>query len=88
MTVFDHITDILVKSDSFKDDNAQSISQEDFDQFLKEFTFEKLKGKKLGECFAQKFNIQDRILYMMSDEESIIKHIEYCKYIINETKVY
>lgn len=88
MTVFDHITDILVKSDSFKDDNAQSISQEDFDQFLKEFTFEKLKGKKLGECFAQKFNIHDRILYMMSDEESIIKHIEYCKYIINETKVH
>ena len=82
MTVFSHMTDILVKSDFFKDTNAQqTISQEEFDQFLKEFTFEKLKGKKLGECFAQKFSIHDRILYMMSDEESIIKHIEYCKYV-------
>jgi Txe/YoeB family toxin of Txe-Axe toxin-antitoxin module len=82
MNPFSHMRDILISSDAFKDTSAQqTISQEDFDQFLKEFTFEKLKGKKLGECFAQKFSIHDRILYMMNDEESIIKHIEYCKYI-------
>lgn len=81
MTVFDHITEILVKVDSFKDNDAKKIPQQEFDQFLKEFTFEKLKGKKLGECFAQKFGIHDRILYIMGDEESILKHIEYCKYI-------
>ena len=81
MTVFDHIAEFLVKADSFKDNNAQTITQHEFDQFLKEFTFDKLKGKKLGECFAQKFGIHDRILYIMSDEESVIKHIQYCKYV-------
>jgi Txe/YoeB family toxin of Txe-Axe toxin-antitoxin module len=79
MSVFKHMADTLL--DTYKDTNAQLISKEEFDQFMKEFTFDKLKGKKLGECFAQKFGIHDRILYMMGDEESILKHIEYCKYV-------
>lgn len=81
MNSFSHMSDILVSNGAFKDNLSKSITQKEFDQFLKEFMFEKLKGKRLGESFAQKFGIHDRILYMISDEESIIKHIQYCKYI-------
>ncbi len=81
MDVFNQMSEILVSQEAFKDNCAVTISQEDFDQFLKEFIFEKLKGQRLGESFAKKFGIHDRILYMITDEKSILTHIKYCQYV-------
>ena len=78
--VFGHLVNEL-RSDTFKDNNFKSITQYQFDIFLKEFIFEKVKGKKLGESFAEKFNIQDRVLYMFSQDDDAIAHIKYCNYI-------
>lgn len=80
MNVFDQMVDSLSK-EAFKDYLFTSISEETFDEFLKEATFEKLKGKKLGEIFAEKFNIRDRALSMFSDDQDVITHIRYCKYV-------
>jgi len=80
MNVFDQMIDSLSK-EAFKDYIFKPISEEKFQEFLKEATFERLKGRKLGEIFAEKFNIRDRALSMFSDDQDVIKHIRYCKYV-------
>lgn len=80
MNVFDQMVDSLSK-EAFKDYLFSPISEETFSEFLKGATFEKLKGKKLGEIFAEKFNIRDRALSMFSDDQDVISHIRYCKYV-------
>lgn len=79
-TVFGHMVNEL-SSDAFRDEEFQGITQEQFDEFLKEYVFEKIKGKKLGESFAEKFNVKDRVLYIFSRDEDSLTHIKYCKYI-------
>lgn len=78
--IFSHLVNEL-SSDSFKDTDFKSITQKQFDNFLKHFVFEKLKGKKLGESFAEKFDVKDRVLYMFSQDDDAIAHIKYCNYI-------
>ena len=80
MNVFDYMKESLSK-EAFKDYIFKPISEAKFQKFLKEATFEKLKGKKLGEIFAEKFNIRDRALSMFSDDQDVITHIRYCKYV-------
>lgn len=49
------------------------ISQEEYDEFYKEFIFEKLKGKKLSYAFREKFSeFNEDILFniSISDEET------------------
>jgi hypothetical protein len=78
--VFDQMTFELSR-ETFRDYGATKISQEDFDTFYKEYIFQKLKGIKLGEAFAKKFNIRDRVLYTFSNDEDVLTHIAYCKYV-------
>lgn len=78
--IFGHLVNEL-RSDTFKDTDFSKITQNQFDTFLKEFVFEKIKGKKLGESFAEKFNVKDRVLYMFSQDADAIAHIKYCNYI-------
>lgn len=80
MNVFDQMAYSLSK-EAFKDYLFKPISEETFSEFLKQATFEKLKGKKLGEIFTEKFNIRDRALSMFSDDQDVITHIRYCKYV-------
>jgi hypothetical protein len=80
MNVFDHMMESLSK-EAFKDNIFSPISEEKFEEFLKQATFEKLKGKKLGAIFAEKFNIRDRALSMFSEDKDVISHIRYCKYV-------
>ena len=80
MNVFDQMMESLSK-EAFRDCVFKPISEEKFQEFLKEATFEKLKGRKLGEIFAKKFNIRDRALSMFSDDRDVITHIRYCKYV-------
>lgn len=81
MDAFTHMTKYLLRSDDFKDTHFNGITQKEFDIFLKEYTFEKLKGKTLGRSFAEKFNVQDQVLYILSDDSHALSHIKYCKYI-------
>lgn len=73
--VFGHLVNEL-SVQSFLDHDAIKISRNEFNLFKKEYVFDKLKGIGLGEAFAKKFNINDRVLYMFSNEEDTIKHIE------------
>jgi hypothetical protein len=75
------VKDLRIASDAFKDVGFESITEEEFQTFLKEATFEKIKGKKLGEIFSEKFGVQDRVLSMFRDDRDVIKHIRYCKYV-------
>jgi len=80
MSVFDQMVfDLSIET--FKDYGAIKVSKEDYNSFMKEFVFEKLKGKKLGEAFAQKFHIRDRVLYMYNKDCDAIAHIQNCKYV-------
>lgn len=75
------VNDLSIASDAFKDNGFSSITQKEFETFLKKAIFEKLKGKKLGQIFSEKFGVQDRVLSMFSDDQDVIQHIIYCKYV-------
>jgi hypothetical protein len=75
------VKQLRIASDAFKDNEFTPITEQEFETFLKEATFEKLKGKKLGEIFSEKFGVQDRVLSIFIDDKDIIQHIRYCKYV-------
>lgn len=80
MRIFDHVVmDLLNKN--YNDKEFKKISKEKFDIFMKEFTFEKIKGRKLGQCFAERFNVNDRVLRIYSDDKHALDHIKNCEYI-------
>lgn len=80
MNAFDHMLKQL-SSDVFCDnDRKKTITEHEYEIFLKEFTFDKLRGKTLGQSFAEKFQIRDRVLYMLTDDSAIL-HIKTCGYI-------
>jgi hypothetical protein len=52
------------------------ITQEEFDDFCKEFLFEQLKGEyRLGEVFCKKYNESNYVLSILSDRSAKI-HIK------------
>ena len=80
--MFDNmVKDLRIASDAFKDREFDSITEEEFETFLKEAMFERLKGKHLGKLFSEKFGVQDRVLSIFIDDQDIIQHIRYCKYV-------
>ena len=80
MSVFGQMVDEL-SADAFKDEDFYPISEKQFQEFLKEFTFEKLKNKRLGKTFVEKFGIRDRVLSILYEDTDAIKHIRYSKYV-------
>lgn len=59
-----------------------TISHEQYEQFKKEFVFEKLKGKRFGKAFCEKFGLHDYVLSnIISDDEAdtIISLLGYIK---------
>lgn len=78
--VFDSmITDFT--SGAFKDFGAKKVSRTEYELFLKEFVFEKLKGKRLGQAFAERFDIRDRMLSNYVSDDFATDHIKRCEYI-------
>jgi hypothetical protein len=60
----------------------KTITLEQYEQFKKEFVFEKLKGFTLGQAFCKKFDIQDYMLSNLTNEEEtefLIKNLGYIK---------
>ena len=80
MNSFDYLMNSLTQ-DAFRNTMFSPIPEAEFQEFLKEAVFGKLKGKKLGVLFQEKFNIPDRTLSMFSEDKDVISHIRYCKYV-------
>lgn len=59
---------------------SRTVSKQEYELFQKEFVFEKLKGKRFGFAFCEKFNIDDFILDKVTDETAKY-HIEQIGYI-------
>lgn len=78
--VFTSMTGDLLK-ESFRDNNAKKISKEDYEQFLKDCTFLKLQGKKLGQAFTERFGIHDRVLSNYKEDTNVFNHIKWCEYV-------
>ena len=78
--VFSQMTDDLVRHFS-RDFGAKKVSKEDYEQFLKDVVFEKLKGKRFGQAFAERFNIRDRVLSNYIVDKNAIDHIKRCEYV-------
>ena len=60
--------------------NKKTVTQREYDEFKKEFVFEKLKGLTLGQAFCKKFHMADYMLSTMKDDDEIeflIKHLGY-----------
>jgi len=60
----------------------KTVTLEQYEQFKKEFVFEKLKGKRMGQAFCEKFEISDYMLSnLISEEETefLIKSLGYIK---------
>lgn len=59
----------------------KKISKKEYELFCKEFVFEKLKGKKFGEAFCEKFGYNNFMLRNYSDETArrVIKNMGYVK---------
>lgn len=75
------VNELTLSRDTFKDVEFSPITEQEFEKFLKEATFTKLKGERLGVSFAKRFGVKDRVLSMFSDDQDVIKHIRYCKYV-------
>ena len=60
----------------------KTVTKEQYEQFRKEYVFEKLKGLTLGQAFCKNFDIQDYMLSNLKDEEEtefLIKSLGYIK---------
>jgi hypothetical protein len=51
------------------------VTKEEFDNFYKEFVFEKLKGESLAWAFAKKFKVTDVIFVMKIADEFALDYI-------------
>jgi hypothetical protein len=52
------------------------ITQEEFDNFYKEFVFEKLKGVSLASAFSEKFKITDVIFMVKTSDDFALDFIK------------
>jgi hypothetical protein len=57
--------------------NKIKISKADYEDFYKEFIFEKLKSKTLAECFSHKFGISDILFEISMSDEATQQYIEH-----------
>lgn len=60
--------------------NKKTISSAEYDLFCKEFVFDQLKGIGFGVAFCKRFNINDMLLNIVSDDTAKF-HIEKLGYI-------
>ena len=70
----------LIAMGDLLDKAKRTITQKQYDEFKKEFVFEKLKGYTLGQAFCKKFQMADYMLSTMKDDDEIeflIKHLGY-----------
>lgn len=81
MSVFESMVMSLTTVD---DGLAPKVSTNEYQNFYKEYTFDKLKGISLGEAFSKKFKINSIYINMIKNEIDVDKHIKRY-YIKNDT---
>lgn len=61
--------------------HKKQITKQEYELFCKEFVFEKLKGKKFGESFCEKFGYNNFMLKDFTDDTAkrVIKNMGYVK---------
>lgn len=52
------------------------ITQEEFNEFYKDYLFDQIKGLSLGEAFCNRFSEQNYVLLIAENNEFAKKHIE------------
>lgn len=65
---------------SLTENSSKTVAKYDYENFCKEFVFEKLRGKNFGEAFCKKFDFNDTFLRGLSDQTAKL-HIEKFGYI-------
>lgn len=70
----------LFALESLTTNSLKTVKKCDYETFCKEFIFEKLRGKKFGEAFCERFDFNSFILRNLSDENARF-HIEKFGYI-------
>jgi hypothetical protein len=73
--MFDKITKQLELQSLGRDKKNFKISDQEFQEFRKNFLFDQIKGNKLGECFCEKYGITNYVLTILSNESAIV-HIK------------
>ena len=73
--MFDKITKQLELQSLGRDKKNFKISDQEFQEFRKNFLFDQIKGNKLGECFCEKYEITNYVLTILSNESAIV-HIK------------
>lgn len=72
--------DVLCALDKLTNNSTKQISNIDYEEFCKEYVFEKIKGKSFGEAFCERFNFNDIFLKNLTDDTAK-HHIEILGYI-------
>lgn len=52
------------------------ISESELEEFMKDFTFDKLKGRKLSECFRERFQVSDTMLSLGITDDLALEYIK------------
>ena len=74
----------LVALEDLTQNKNKVISKHDYEKFLNEFLFNKLKGEAFGEAFCKRFGFNDVFLKGLSDNTAK-HHIEKLGYIKDDT---
>jgi hypothetical protein len=58
------------------------VTLKEYEDFKREFVFEKLKGKRLGQAFCEKFNMNGGVISILTNDEEadyLIKTVGFVK---------
>jgi len=72
--MFENMTADLMAIDN-KVNRAYSITEADYSEWKRAFTFEGIKGARYGQSFCNHFDITDYVLFYKSDWASADLHI-------------
>ena len=72
--MFENMTADLMAIDN-KVNRAYSITEADYSEWKRAFTFEGIKGLRYGQSFCNHFDITDYVLFYKSDWASADQHI-------------
>jgi hypothetical protein len=60
----------------------KTVTAKEYEDFKREFVFEKLKGKRLGQAFCEKFNMNGGVISILTNDEEaeyLIKTVGFVK---------
>ena len=69
------MTEALLANPAVRIDHQHSITEESYEAWRREFTFEGIRGARYGQSFCNHFNITDYVLFYKIDWASADQHI-------------